>query len=95
MEWLRTGQVEVLYSLARHARDAPQTPAEDLLTQDERAMIRGVRQAPSTAADGRARQTVRNGHKRHKSWVVLLARTVGWRPSKRRPYPGNEVLWRA
>ena len=30
-----------------------------------------------------------------RSWVVLLARMVGWRPSKRQPYPGNEVLWRA
>ena len=28
-----------VFSLARHARDAPQTAAEDLLTQDERAMI--------------------------------------------------------
>ena len=28
-----------VFSLARHARDAPQTPAEDLLAQDERAMI--------------------------------------------------------
>ena len=28
-----------VFSLARHARDAPQTPPEDLLRQDERAMI--------------------------------------------------------
>ena len=28
-----------VFSLARHARDAPQTPAEDLPAQDERAMI--------------------------------------------------------
>ena len=30
-----------------------------------------------------------------RSWVVLLARMVGWRQSKRQPLPGNEVLWRA
>ena len=29
------------------------------------------------------------------SWVILLARTTGFRPSKRQPLPGNEVLWRA
>ena len=30
-----------------------------------------------------------------RSWVVWLARMAGFRPSKRRPLPGNEVLWRA
>ena len=30
-----------------------------------------------------------------RSWVVLLARMAGWRPTKRQPLPGNEVLWRA
>ena len=28
-----------VFSLARHGRDAPETPAEDLLSEDERAMI--------------------------------------------------------
>ena len=28
-------------------------------------------------------------------WVMLLGRMAGWRPSKRHPLPGNEVLWRA
>ena len=26
--------------------------------------------------------------------MVRLARTVGFIPSKRRPLPGNEILWR-
>lgn len=26
---------------------------------------------------------------------MLLARLAGWRPSKRQPGPGNEVLWHA
>ena len=30
-----------------------------------------------------------------RSYVVRLARTVGFIPSKRRPLPGNEILWRA
>ncbi len=31
----------------------------------------------------------------HGSWVLWLAMTSGFRPSKRRPLPGNAVLWRA
>ena len=30
-----------------------------------------------------------------RSWVVWLGRMAGFRPSQRRPLPGNEVLWRA
>lgn len=30
-----------------------------------------------------------------RTWAVLLARMMGWRPSKRQPLPGNEVFWRA
>ncbi|MXY70035.1 MAG: IS4 family transposase [Acidobacteriia bacterium] len=81
-----------VFSLARHARDAPQTPAEDLLTQDELAMIGAFverRQLRPAAERGKPFGTD------IRSWVVLLARMVGWRPSKRQPYPGNEVLWRA
>ena len=29
------------------------------------------------------------------SWVVLLARMAGWRPTKPQPLPDNDVLWRA
>ena len=81
-----------VFSLARHARDAPETPAEGLLSEDERAMIGAFverRQLRPPAERGTAfGSDIR-------SWVVLLARMVGWRPSKRQPMPGNEVLWRA
>lgn len=30
-----------------------------------------------------------------RTWVVWLAMTSGFRPSKRRPLPGDAVLWRA
>ena len=30
-----------------------------------------------------------------RTWVVMLARMAGWRPSKRSPLPGNQVMWRA
>ena len=29
-----------------------------------------------------------------RNYAVRLARTVGFIPSKRRPLPGNEILWR-
>ena len=81
-----------VFSLARYARDAPETPAEELLTGDERAMIGAFverRQLRPPAERGKPIGTD------IRSWVVLLARMVGWRPSKRQPLPGNEVLWRA
>ncbi len=78
------------FNLARHARDALETPAEDLRTEDEREMIGAFV----------VRRQLRPPTKRGKpfgtdirSWVVLLARMVGWRLSKRQPDPGNEVLW--
>ena len=81
-----------VFSLARQARDAPETPAEDLLSGDEREMIGAFierRQLRPPAERGKPFGTD------IRSWVVLLARMVGWRPSKRQPLPGNEVLWRA
>ena len=30
-----------------------------------------------------------------RTWVVWLAMTSGFRPSRRRPLPGDAVLWRA
>ena len=62
------------------------------LTQDERAMIGAfVERRRLRPAAGRGKPFGTD----IRSWVVLLARTVGWRPSKRQPYPSNEVLWRA
>ena len=78
-----------VFELQRYARAAPRTPAAEVLTRDEMAVLAGV-----TAVEGlRPLQVplpedIRN-------WVRLLASIVGWQPSKRRPLPGNEVLWRA
>ena len=69
----------------------PEPPAEDWLTEDEREMIREFverRQLRPPAERGKPLGTD------IRSWVVLPARLVGWRPSKRQPYLGNEVLWR-
>ena len=73
-------------------RDAPETPAEDLLTGDEREMIEAFVERRQLRPPGERGQPLGTDIR---SWVVLLARMVGWRPSKRQPLPGNEVLWRA
>ena len=54
-----------VFSLERYVRDAPETPAAEVLTADERQVV----------------------------GTVVRAEVL--RPTKRRPLPGNEVLWRA
>ena len=69
-----------VFSLARHARDAPETPVQDSLSGDEREMIGAFverRQLRPLAELGKPFATD------IRSWVMLLARMVGWRPSKR------------
>ena len=81
-----------VFSLDRYARDEPETPAAEVLTEDEREVIgiivRGERLLPPAERGRPYPPDIR-------SWVVLLARIAGWQPSMRRPLPGNEVLWRA
>ena len=81
-----------VFSLERYARDEPETPAGEVLTEGERAVIgivvRAERLLPPDERDRPFPPDIR-------SWVMLLGRMAGWRPSKRRPLPGNEVLWRA
>ena len=81
-----------VFSLDRYARDAPDTPADEVLTDDERQVIGLVVQAERLLPPA---ERGRPFPPDIRSWVVLLARMAGWRPSKRRPLPGNEVLWRA
>ena len=81
-----------VFSLARYARDAPGTPARQVLTRDEMLMIWVQvknKQLQPPGERGRPPPTD------IRSWVILLARTTGFRPSKRQPLPGNEVLWQA
>ena len=79
-------------SLDRYARDAPDTPAAEVLTEDERQVIgtvvRAERLLPPAERGKPFPPDIR-------SWVVLLARMAGWHPSKRSPLPGNQVMWRA
>ena len=79
-------------SLDRYARDAPDTPAAEVLTDDERQVIgtvvRAERLLPPAEREKPFAPDIR-------TWVVMLARMAGWHPSKRSPLPGNQVLWRA
>ncbi len=81
-----------VFSLERYARDAPQTPAAEVLTGDEMAVIEAVAEAEGLRPPGERGQPPGADIR---TWVVLLARLRGWRPKKRRELPGNEVLWKA
>ena len=81
-----------VFSLERYARDAPETPAEQVLTADELAVIEEVTEAERLRPPRERGQPLGPGIR---SWVVLLARMRGWRPKKHRELPGNEVLWKA
>ena len=81
-----------VFQLDRYARDAPDTPASEVLPAQERYVI------DTLSSRGRLlppRQRGRPPPGDIQSYVVRLARTVGFIPSKRRPLPGNEILWRA
>ena len=81
-----------VFSLERYARDAPETPVEEVLTADERQVVGTVVQAEVLQPPAERGQPLPPDIR---SWVLLLARMAGWRPTIRRPLPGNEVLWRA
>ncbi|MDE0625148.1 MAG: hypothetical protein OXH99_02005 [Bryobacterales bacterium] len=65
---------------------------EGVLTPDEHEVIGTLvrrQQLPPPQERGRApAPDIR-------TCVVWLARTAGFRPSRRRPLPGSEILWRA
>ena len=50
---------------------------------------------PVSGSPSNQSQLTQGGCSDVRGWVVVLARMAGWRPSKRQPLPGNEVLWRA
>lgn len=81
-----------VFNLDRYARDAPDTPADEVLSAGERQVIGAVVQAEGLLPPAERGKPVPPDVR---AWVVALARMVGWRPSKRQPLPGNEVLWRA
>ena len=81
-----------MFSLDRYRRDRLQTPAGEVLTEDERQVIGTIVRAERVLPP---RERGRPFAPDIRSRVVLLARMAGWHPSKRRPLPGSEALWRA
>ena len=81
-----------VFCLDRYARDRPETPAEEVLTADEMEVIEAVVRTERLRPPSERGQPIGRDIR---TWVILLARMTGWWPSKRRPLPGNEVLWRA
>ena len=81
-----------MFSLDRCARDAPGTPASEVLTKDELDVIETVVRAENLQPPQERGKPI---GPEIRTWVILLARMAGWRPSKRRSLPGSEVLWRA
>ena len=81
-----------VFALDRCARDAPELPAEQVFTADEMRCIwlfNELRRLRPDALRGSAPPADARG------MVLAMAHMAGWYPSKRRPMPGNEVLWRA
>ena len=64
-------------------QQAAQAAAVGLLVRAHAGRQRKVQAGPAARGGGGIR-----------TWVVLLARMAGWRPSERHPLPGNELLWR-
>ena len=94
VKWLAFDAVTAwrVFSLERNALDVPETSAAKVLTDGEREVIGMVVQAerlqPPAKRDRPFPPAIR-------SWVMLLCRVAGWRTSKPRPLPSNEVLRRA
>ena len=81
-----------VFELQRYARDAPETPAPEVLSETEMEVIedfvQGRRLLPASQRERPPPEDIRG-------WVVRLARIAGFRPWKRQPLPGNQVLWKA
>ena len=80
-----------LFALDRYARDAPRTPAREVFTADEIDCIWTINRARLLPPEQRHAPPPRDVL----GMVLAMARVAGWQPTRRRPLPGNEVLWRA
>ena len=71
------------------AWDAPSTPTEEVFTADEIHCVSTINRVHLLPAAERGAASPRD------VLGMALARVTGWHPTKRRPLPGNDVLWRA
>ena len=81
-----------VFELQRYAREEPQTPVREVLSETEMEVIEDFvqfrRLLPPAQRERPPPEDIRG-------WVVRLARIAGFRPWKRQPLPGNQVLWKA
>lgn len=78
-----------MFCLDRYACDEPETPVAEVFTEDDVDVIEAVERSAQLQPTSRRGQPISLDVR---GWVTLLVCMTGWRPSKRRPLPGNELL---
>lgn len=81
-----------VFELQRYAREEPERPAREVLSEVEMEVIEDLVQYRRVLPPA---QRERPPPEDIRGWVVRLARLAGFRPWKRQPLPGNQVLWKA
>ena len=78
--------------LQRYAREAAETPADEVFSAAEMTAIESILQVGRLLSSSwRERRPLEDIG----AWVVCTARIAGLRPWGRQPLPGSRVLWRA
>ena len=78
-----------VFDLERMARDKPDTPAGEVVTQDEFDVLYALRKA-----QGGARARAPPGHRPDiRTFVIDLAGIVGFHPRRQQPLPGTQKVW--
>ena len=81
-----------VFEVQRYARDAPGTPAREVLSEIEMEVIEDFVQFRRVLPPS---QRGRPPPEDIRGWAVRLARIAGFRPWKGQPLPGSQVLWKA
>ena len=75
-----------VFELQRYAREEPETPAREVLSETEMEVIENLVQFRRVLPPA---QRERPPPEEIRGWVVRLARLAGFRPWKRQPLPGD------
>ena len=80
-----------VFDLERMARDKPDTPAGEVVTQEEIDVLYALRKA-----QGGARARAPPSHRPDiRTFVIDLAGIVGFHPRRQQPLPGTQKVWQA
>ncbi len=78
-----------VFDLERMARDKPDTPADEVVTQEEIDVLSAL-----LKAQGGPRARALPGHRPDiRTFVIDLAGTVGFHPRRQQPLPGSQKVW--